>query len=62
MRKPFEDCYWYINRPRGGIGCGALVEFQCKTCGKCSFYETESDYIARRDKFYKEHANGGASK
>lgn len=38
----FTDCFAY-----GKFKCNALVEMECRKCGKCSFYIPKHIYIQK---------------
>lgn len=50
-----EECIWWKLRVKGQHGCKALTELQCKRKGKCSFFETETEYNERQEDFKLRH-------
>lgn len=49
-QKPVKyDCYWYNCWKNT---CGCLVCLQCEITGRCSFFETGTEYVER---YHRQH-------
>ena len=52
----FKNCYWWKHRRIDEPGCKVLSELQCVNngTGRCTFYETEEDYLKRTGRDVKD--------